>query len=158
MDDAAFESFTLQCQEIVVSDGRLHISALPGITQAAMPKMGLREGWAQTLKSLTLKNIPTFIFSSGYGDVVMQAMLHGGVEQQQAAAQYQQTMPASLPLNMRIISNFCRTGPDGTVRAFSSQSFMKRIKMLKRPLQSWGFLSPNAVTYCFLVVMKMTQV
>ena len=127
MDEEAFESYSTQCQEIIVNDGKLHISALPSITRAATPKMGLREGWAQALKSLTVKNVPTFLFSSGYGDIVMQLLLQGGVEQpisQQQHTQYQQgsasMMPASLPMNMRIISNFCRTGPDGTVRAFSS--------------------------------------
>ena len=37
-----------------------------------LPKLGLREGWKDALQSLAQKNVPTFLFSSGYGDIVQQ--------------------------------------------------------------------------------------
>ena len=72
--------------------------------------MPLREGWKEAFQALSLKGVPTYIFSSGYGDVVAQSLLLNGIAEEATAA---------LPQNLRIISNFFRTAPDGTVRAFS---------------------------------------
>jgi hypothetical protein len=55
------------------------------------------------------RGVPTYIFSQGYGDVVAQLLLQGGAGGE----------AARLPPSLRIISNFFRAGPDGTVRAFS---------------------------------------
>ena len=145
MDDDAFESYTSQAQKIICGDGQLHIASIPEITGEAMPKMGFREGWTNALKSLTQRGVPTFVFSSGYGDIVTQALLQGGVvqPQQTQASQYQQAMPASLPLNMRIISNYCRTGPDGTVRAFSSPVVHERNKNAATASSALGFALPE---------------
>lgn len=123
MDDNAFESYTMQCQQIIAGNSGLHIAAIPSITKHSLDKIGFRQGWKRCFQSLHQKNIPTFIFSSGYGDVVTQSLLQGGInDAPQSQQQTQQTaLPSQqLPLNMRIISNFFRTAPDGTVRAFSS--------------------------------------
>lgn len=40
-----------------------------------LPRLGLRQGWKQALQSLTLRGVPTYLFSSGYGDVVAQVIL-----------------------------------------------------------------------------------
>ena len=42
-----------------------------------LPKLGLREGWKDALQSLAQKNVPTFLFSSGYGDIVQQVSYSG---------------------------------------------------------------------------------
>lgn len=145
MDDEAFENYTNQCQRIITQDGRLHITTLPEMMVDAIQKLGFREGWASALKSLMQRGVPTFVFSSGYGDLVTQAILHGGVVQQPStqASPYQQSIPASLPLNMRIISNFCRTGPDGTVRAFSNPVVHERNKNAATAASALGFALPE---------------
>lgn len=79
---------------------------------ALLSKLGLRDGWKESLQALSLRGVPSFVFSSGYGDVVANALLLGGVS---AAS----SSDAALPQNLRIISNFFRAAPDGTVRAFS---------------------------------------
>lgn len=40
-----------------------------------LPKLGLRLGWKEALQSLTVRGVPTYLFSSGYGDVVSQVIL-----------------------------------------------------------------------------------
>jgi len=87
------------------------------------------------LTSLSRQNVPTYVFSSGYGDVVTQAMLYGGLN---AAAtspagdlQGQGQMSGSsshLPHNVRVVSNFFRTDPAGMVRAFSRPIVHERNK------------------------------
>ena len=37
----------------------------------------MRPGWSDTLQSLATKGVPTYLFSSGYGDVVTQVLLQG---------------------------------------------------------------------------------
>ena len=91
-------------------------------------KMPLRFGWKESIKLLSQHNIPLYVFSSGYGDIVQQTIIQQISEtplNTQAHTQpsnninIQQIMQL-LPQNIRIISNFFRTAPDGTVRAFSS--------------------------------------
>lgn len=110
-----------------------------------MSKIGLREGWKDALEALAVKGVPLYLFSSGYGDVVAQALLQGGLTSASVAAaaaelnagdpgaplsphmQYLQQQlyssgaqnPTALPPTLRIVSNFFRTAPDGTVRAFT---------------------------------------
>jgi hypothetical protein len=106
--DAAFESYTTKCQSVIAREGGLHIANVSPAVRAMLPFMPLRDGWRECLETLTAKGVPTYIFSSGYGDVVAQAVIQSaGLE------------ATGLPNNLRIISNFFRTAPDGTVRAFS---------------------------------------
>ena len=35
-------------------------------------RISLRNGWKETLNALSLRRVPTYIFSGGYGDVIMQ--------------------------------------------------------------------------------------
>ena len=82
--------------------------------------------------------MPTYLFSSGYGDVVAHALVQGlygdsdssgvgvsggrsgGGTGGRGAATATTTNPLMLlPQNLRVISNFFRAAPDGTVRAFS---------------------------------------
>ncbi len=83
-------------------------------------KLGLRDGWKQTLQLLASQSVPTFVFSAGFGDVVANAFLQGGLISEPTPGTVSSTSMVSLPQNIRIISNFFRAGPDGTVRAFSS--------------------------------------
>ena len=117
MDEATFEEYGTRCQEIVARQGGLHIAHVSPATREFLPSLCLRAGWEDAFSALATKGVPTYIFSSGYGDVVTQAIIQGG------------KMPASsLPQNVRIISNFFRTAPDGTVRAFSSPVIHERNK------------------------------
>lgn len=82
----------------------------------------MRDGWKSCLQSLTMKGVPTYLFSSGYGDVVTQALLQSGIASNVDTQNTPNQNPAylgSFPQNIRVISNFFRTGPDGTVRGFS---------------------------------------
>jgi len=47
------------------------------VYRALLPRLGLRPGWSDTLQSLATKGVPTYLFSSGYGDVVTQVLLQG---------------------------------------------------------------------------------
>ena len=74
--------------------------------------------------------MPTYVFSSGHGDVIAQAMLleglgdgpsspGGGPGGSGGGYPYSQGgAPRALPQNLRIISNFYRTAPDGSVRPY----------------------------------------
>lgn len=89
--------------------------------------MGLRPGWLPALTSLSLRGVPTFVFSSGYGDIVREALLQGGLTAATAGGgagtaqqqQQQQQLYPQLPQNVRIISNNFRFDPTGNVKAFS---------------------------------------
>lgn len=75
------------------------------------PPSQQQQGGGGTAMGLGSRGVPTYIFSQGYGDVVAQLLLQGGAGGDAAAGR--------LPPSLRIISNFFRAGPDGTVRAFS---------------------------------------
>jgi hypothetical protein len=66
---------------------------------------------------LNANGVPTFLFSSGYGDIVTQILLSNLLQQQQQMNNNNIVNNNNnlLPLNLRIISNFFRAGPDGTV-------------------------------------------
>lgn len=66
-----------------------------------------RDGWKETLEALALRRVPTYIFSSGYGDIIAQMLLQNGL------------FGGRIPPNVRIISNFFRSAPDGSVKGFS---------------------------------------
>ena len=93
------------------------------------PKLGLRKGWKEAMQALTLRSVPTYLFSSGYGDVVAQTLVQ---EMYQTDSHNPSTSPQTsayllqLPQNVRIISNFFRAAPDGTVRAFSQPMVHER--------------------------------
>lgn len=38
----------------------------------ALPRMPLRDGWKESLQALATATVPIYIFSSGYGDLVVQ--------------------------------------------------------------------------------------
>ena len=63
------------CQDVIRSQGRLHFGAVSPLTKDSLPKLGMRDGWQAAFHSLTQKGVPTFVFSSGYGDVVTQALV-----------------------------------------------------------------------------------
>jgi hypothetical protein len=72
MDEARFEEFTAKCHGIIAKDGGLHITSIAPATRDFLPKLGLRDGWKEALQALAREGVPTFIFSSGYGDVIAQ--------------------------------------------------------------------------------------
>ena len=134
LDDDKFEELTQKCQSVVASQGNLHIGSIGIVTKENLPKLGLRNGWSESLKHLSNKGVPVYIFSSGYGDVVTQAILTGTADKQQQnqvggySSFNAMGMGPQLPQNMRIISNFFRSAPDGTVRAFSQPIVHERNK------------------------------
>lgn len=94
-----------------------------------LQRMGLRDGWKALLQSLTSKGVPTYVFSSGYGDVVKQALLLSGITSSEMpnSVPSQGGYASGFPQNLRVISNFFRTGPDGTVRGFSQPVVHERL-------------------------------
>lgn len=160
MDDAAFEEFTQKCQAVIASEGQLHIANVAPVTREYLPRMPLRDGWGEAFQSLTYHGIPLYVFSSGYGDIVAQAMVQsGGLDggQGQGLGQVPQGLTggynpspgpnmaaaATLPQNMRIISNFFRTAPDGSVRAFSSPIVHERNKNATTASRHMGMPIPE---------------
>jgi Pyrimidine 5'-nucleotidase (UMPH-1) len=109
----------------------------------------MRDGWKEALQILGQSGVPTFIFSSGYGDVIAQALLQGGLgdsPQPAHAPRGQHAAPVSsgtLPQNLRIISNFFRTAPDGTVRAFSQPIVHERNKNATTAMRHMGMPVPE---------------
>ena len=39
-------------------------------------RLGLKDGWKEALSALAVGGVPTFVFSSGHGDVISQVILH----------------------------------------------------------------------------------
>lgn len=66
-----------------------------------------REGWRESFEALAVRRVPTYIFSSGYGDIIAQMLLQNGL------------FGGRIPPNIRIISNYFRAAPDGSVKGFS---------------------------------------
>jgi len=122
-EERAFEELTARCQAIVGRDGGLHIASIAPVTREGLSRLGLRSGSKEVLSALSARGVPVYVFSSGYGDVVGQALLQGGLVGSGGLQ-----MQAQLPPNLRIISNFFRAGPDGTVRAFSHPMVHERNK------------------------------
>jgi hypothetical protein len=89
---------------VIAERGGLYIGHVAPATREYTKALALREGWKDALTALSTKGVPTYIFSSGYGDVVAQALIQAGG-----------MAGSALPQNVRIISNFFRTAPDGTV-------------------------------------------
>ncbi len=46
---------------------------------ALTSKLGLRDGWLAALSAVSARGVPAYVFSSGYGDVVAQVLLQGGL-------------------------------------------------------------------------------
>ena len=38
-------------------------------------RLGLKDGWKEALSALAVGGVPTFVFSSGHGDVISQVIL-----------------------------------------------------------------------------------
>lgn len=123
LDGYAFsEELAKKCQSIIASNAQLHIANVMLVTKSFLSsgKLSLRESWRELLQVLSIKSVPFFLFSSGYGDIVANALIGSGLPPTTTGAPLNQAPGSSpLPTNLRIISNFFRTGPDGTVRAFS---------------------------------------
>lgn len=80
MNDAAFEEYSRRCQQVIAAQAGLHMASVAPATRdmLATGRLTLRDGWQGTLHSLTSKGVPTFIFSSGYGDIVLQCLVQSG--------------------------------------------------------------------------------
>lgn len=122
-DYASYEDIAKKCQSIIASSAQLHIANVVPVTKSFLSsgKLVLRESWRELLQVLSIKAVPFFLFSSGYGDIVANALIGSGLPPSSTGATLNQAPGSSspLPTNLRIISNFFRTAPDGTVRAFS---------------------------------------
>jgi len=123
-----YEDMCVQYQQIVSKYGNVYSGSVLPATRELLGRLGLRTAWKETFQALSTKGTPTFVFSSGFGDVIVNAMLLSGLTEPNAPgsgpAGHFPGSPASappqlLPSNLRIISNFFRSAPDGTVRAFS---------------------------------------
>jgi len=97
MDDAAFEEYTRRCQAIIAGQAGLHMASVAPATRDLLGsgKMVLREGVIATLAALTRVGVPTFVFSSGYGDVVAQVLAQSGCADP--------VLPSAVPQNVRVI-------------------------------------------------------
>jgi hypothetical protein len=121
IDFQAFEDLTAKTQAILARDGNIPFNELSHMAKIFLAKVGLRDGWKGALQALTSRGVPTYLFSSGYGDLVTSILYAAGLTQGLASMPPLSMMqiPSALPPNLRIISNFFRAAPDGSVRAFS---------------------------------------
>jgi hypothetical protein len=96
--------------------------------------LGVRHGALDALLDpLASRNVPTYVFSSGYGDIVTQLLLkhqqqqiksHGGATAAQQRFDYSafglgSSSAHGLPNSLRVVSNFARPGPDGFIKGFT---------------------------------------
>ena len=97
MDDAGFEEYTRRCQQAIAQLAGLHLAAVPPVTRdfISSGKLSLREGAAGALASLSRTGVPTFVFSSGYGDIVTQCLVQAGC--------VDPSQPLATPQNVRVI-------------------------------------------------------
>lgn len=107
LDDGAVEEVASKVQDIISKEGGLHMSYISPATRDMRDRISLRNGWKETLNALSSRRVPTYIFSGGYGDVIMQLLVQNGLA------------GGHLQPNIRLISNFFRAAPDGSVRGFS---------------------------------------
>jgi hypothetical protein len=73
--DDLFEEFGLRCQQVIAGRGGLHIAHVAPATRELYPRLALRSGWRDAFSALSNKGVPLYMFSSGYGDIVTQALL-----------------------------------------------------------------------------------
>lgn len=105
---SAVEDRAAAQQAVLAREGGLHIAHIPSIAREMLNRAPLRDGVKDVLQTLAASGVPTYVFSSGFGDIAAQLLIQGGAVE-----------GAVIPNNVRIISNFFRTTPDGTVRGFS---------------------------------------
>jgi len=148
-----YEEMSLQYQQIISKYGNLYSGNILPATRELLPRLGLRTSWKETLQALSSKGVPTFIFSSGFGDVVVNAMLLGGLIESNVQSIPGNAFggtspniagsPPMLPNNLRIISNFFRTSPDGIVRAFSQPVVHEKNKNVSTAERLMGMPVPS---------------
>lgn len=132
---------TREVQRVVVTEGQIYLAALPRAVQdflrcdarwtsqanaphptarhashplsfaPAHSTVPLRASLEQCLKPLAFHGVPVTLFDEGYGEALMQIL---------ALSTPGLTGPEGfLPPNVRLVSNFFRSGPDGVVNGFS---------------------------------------
>ena len=69
---SSFEEYTSKCHQIIAREGQLHLANVAPAVRAMLPFMPFRDAWRECFELLTTKGVPTYVFSSGYGDVVAQ--------------------------------------------------------------------------------------
>jgi hypothetical protein len=168
-----YESLFRQVQTIISREGNLHVHSLHSgpLLRSSLPKLGLREGWREALLSLSLRGVPTFIFSSGYGDIVNNVLLSEGITASstigagagsESFSSSSSSVGNTLPQNIRIVSNFFRVAPDGTVRAFSQPIVHEKNKNISTIERFLGMSVPRR-SYAIVLgseedeVVKMTE-
>eukprot|EP00981_Chlorochromonas_danica_P002247 scaffold437_cov168-Ochromonas_danica.AAC.64 len=119
---SAAEEAAKRAQLIIARQGRLHYSGLAPATRTMLPLLGFRDGGKEVISTLTARSVPVYLFSSGYADVIAQALWQSGVLGPVPSPANEDPRQAltMLPPNLRLIANFMRAGPDGAVRAFSN--------------------------------------
>lgn len=97
MDDSGFEEYTRRCQEIIATQAGMHMAAVSPVSRdfVSSGKLVLREGAVGALNALARIGVPTFVFSSGYGDLVAQVLVQAGVTDS--------AQPSAIPQNVRVI-------------------------------------------------------
>ena len=98
-----------EMQRVVVTEGNMYSINFGALPLSNVP---LRANIESCLKSLAFHGVPTTIFSPGYGEALSQIL---------AISLPGLTGPEGLlPPNIRLVSNFFRSGPDGLVTGFTS--------------------------------------
>jgi hypothetical protein len=130
----AFEEMTSKCQQALTNYGQLYFGNVAPATKNFLSQLSIRDYSKEILQLLSIKSVPFFIFSSGYGDVVTQSLIQtlggSGSSSTGNTQQLDPSLPTTglLPNNLRIISNFFRAAPDGIVRGFTNPIVHERNK------------------------------
>ncbi len=151
-----YEEMSAQYQLIIAKFGNLYSGNVLPATKELLSRIALRQGWKESLQALGSKGVPTFIFSSGFGDIITNIMLLNDLTETNPTNQYgasRQGPSQVIPNNIRIISNFFRTAPDYSVRAFSqpivhdkNKNCTTAEKLMGMPIPS----RPNALVNKFM--------
>eukprot|EP01033_Poteriospumella_lacustris_P009722 gene9723-6959_t len=155
-DDAAngdatyevYESGARQYHQALATKGNVPLAYVYPAVRARLGTLGLRDQWKDPMQMLLARSVPFYVFSSGLGDIVTCALaaaglptptaadVHGGGGGGAAAA-------GALPNNVRVISNFFRTAPDGTIRAFTQPTIHDRNKNATTAARLMGMPVPQ---------------
>lgn len=142
---AAYEDGANSYHQALATRGNVHMAQVFPTLRPRLAQLGLRDGLKDSMQMLLTKSVPLYIFSSGFGDIVTFALAAAGVAATTAepSQPHMTTSANGLPNNVRIISNFFRTAPDGTIRAFSQPTVHDRNKNVTTTARFMGMPVPQ---------------
>lgn len=140
-----YESGARQYHQALATKGNVPLAYVYPAVRARLGTLGLRDQWKDPMQMLLARSVPFYLFSSGFGDIVTCALAAAGLPTPPPAdvAGGGATAAGALPNNVRVISNFFRTAPDGTIRAFTQPTVHDRNKNATTAARLMGMAVPQ---------------